>query len=88
MNIYAALQEEKCHCHLNLAFSLMAKTQDLYPAYHKIFKTFSMIAYMNKSQKQKSLVFDSLNFTILNQVTKLNSVYFCTKLRLKFSQRW
>ena len=84
MNIYAALQEEKCHWYLNLAFSLTAKPLDLYPTSHKIFKTFSMIAYINKSQKQKSLVFNSLNFTILNQVTKLNSVYFCAKLRLKF----
>ena len=62
----------------------MAKPLDLYPAYHQIFKTFSMIAYINKSQKQKSLVFTALNFTILYKVTKLNSVYFCIKLRLKF----
>ena len=77
-------QEEKCHWYLNLTFSLMAKPLDLHPTSHKIFKTFSMIAYINKSQKQKSLVFISLNFTVLNQVTKLKSVYFCTKLRLKF----
>ena len=59
----------------------MAKPLDLYPAYHKISKTFSMIAYIIKSQKQKSLVFNALNFTILYKVTKLNSVYFCIKVR-------
>ena len=56
-------------------FAKMANSLNFNPANYKIFKNLPMMAYITNIQKSNSLIFNSVNLTIMGKVAKLNSVY-------------
>ena len=78
LQISFTLQEENFHLKLNVAISLMADWLNFNSTNYKIFKNLSMMAYITKIQNWNSLIFNSVNLTILGKVAKLNSVYIFT----------
>ena len=71
-------QEENLNWVLIFAILLMANSLNLNSAHYAryyIFRNLSMVAYIINIQNQNSLIFNSVNLTILSQAAKLNSVY-------------
>ena len=53
----------------------MANSLNFNPANYTIPKNLPMMAYITNIQKSNSLIFNSVNLTIMGKVAKLNSVY-------------
>ena len=72
------LQEESRHWNLNFAISLNTISLNFNSTNYQMFEDLSMDAYITKLKYLNSLIYNSVNLTILGQVAKLNSVYIFT----------
>ena len=71
-------QEDNFYQVLDLKFHYFAKMANLLNfdlANYTILKNLPMMAYITNIRKSNSLIFNSVNLTIMGKVAKLNSVY-------------